>query len=720
MKLSLGHQVLIAVVLGMIAGVFFGPLTAALQPVGDAYTMLLQMAALPYICFSLIHGIGSMDPATGKRLFKCGWPYLLTLWALMFVILFFLVQLIPDSVIPLIKTNGKFEFESNFSKNFLTYIIPQNPFYDVANNIVPAVAIFGLIGGLALMHIEKKEPLIGMLERVNQTIEKLLYWLGLLSPIAAFVYISIAFGTIHFEDLPKIEGYVIAFILTTFFVTFWILPTLLSSLTPITFKEATKAIKFICLLPLVTGLSTMALPFLNIYLKNLSSKHEVHTQFRRTSQTVLPIAYSFGNIGNAMCLFLTFFLAFYFRHPLQGAEKILVSILTVPLSIGSATSNVNSMLFLIQQLGFPQAAIDLFLELKAMTYNFQVMMSVASVLTLIILVLYSYYGLLHIKWKPLFTRLGFSLILIAGIVFSSKFFIHFNDNYQNLYMSLKISDLISNPVAAEILPTPEQRISRDPGELLNQILNTRVLKVGFNDQSIPYAYYNGDKELVGYDIAYAYQLARDLDCKLEFVPFLFVDLISNIENGIFDIGMSSIIMSEDRIVQMNFTFPYAQDNNVLIVPVGKTNQFLNLKKVMEMDGLKLGVGGIHVPLAKHHFPKAKVINNEAISKDFMAPLMKGEVDAVIWSESSAFVWCLAHPAYAAIDYGSLLGVSYFGYPIKQNETSLIFFLNNWLSLKEQSGFKSQMHSYWIDGVPPKKTAPRWSIINNVLHWTNNS
>ena len=75
-RLSLGYQALIDAILGIFAGLFFGPKCAVVKPLGDIYVMLLQMVTLPYLCFSVIHGLGSMPPTTGKALFKKGWHFL--------------------------------------------------------------------------------------------------------------------------------------------------------------------------------------------------------------------------------------------------------------------------------------------------------------------------------------------------------------------------------------------------------------------------------------------------------------------------------------------------------------------------------------------------------------------------------------------------------------------------------------------------------------------
>jgi proton glutamate symport protein len=715
-NLTMGYQVLLAVVLGICTGLFFGPLTGALSPIGSAYTMLLQMAVLPYITFSLIHGLGSITPEIGKKIFKSGWAYLLTLWTLIFILIYLLANLIPQTLSPLFQSSGSNEIESEFAKNFLANLIPQNPFFDILNNVIPAVAVFGLISGFALMHVSKKEPLIGALERINQTIEKILSWLGTLSPIGAYVYISIAFGTIYLEDFLKLQVYIFSSIFCCLFVTFWILPTLISTMTPLTYKDALKAFRFVCLLPFVTGLSTAALPFLTIYLKKLSLKHETHTHFRETSQTILPIAYSFGQIGNALILFFILFLSYYYRQPLTDVEKTLLSFLTVPLSIGSSTGNLNSILFLIDQLGFPEGASKLFFEIKPITINFQVLMSIASVLTLILLTIYSYYGLIRFQWKHLIFRMTLPLVGFALILAASKSIFHPSDLYENLYLKLKISDAIPHPIESEVLKEGQQGSPRAFAntmipEVFKQIVTTKVLKVGIFPNSIPYCYYNYEDELVGYDVSYAYELARDLECKLQFVPFSFDRLASDINEGVFDIGMSSIIMNEERLVQMVFTYPYLADNIVLVVPRDRKKEFLQLKDAQAIRNLNIGAGGALYEIAMRHFPNAKITNMDTIE-----PFLKKEFEAILWSKTSAVIWCISHPEFITIDYGTKLGKGYFGYPIRLHATDFGFFLNTWLTLKENSGFKKNMENYWIHGISPKQRKPRWSILRNVLNW----
>ncbi len=704
-RFSLGYQVLFAVVLGVFVGLFAGPLCKALKPIGDAFIMLLQMVVLPYICFSLIHGFGSLSPSMGKRLFKSGWPFLLLVWGLTFAMIYLLSQLIPEPDVVLI-TSPSAHRDSDLQKNFLSFLVPENPFYDLANNVVPAVAMFGLIVGCALMHIEKKEPLCSLMERLNQTIEKILHWLALISPIGAFAHIAYAVGTVHFDDLAKLEFYIVCFVALSLFTVLWVLPQLIACLTPLSYRDALRGIKSVCLLPFVTGLPTIAIPFITTYLKTLGERHR-EKHLHETSQTVIPIAYSFGQIGNCTILFFFFFLSFYYRHPFIGPEKGLLSLLTVPMSIGSSATSINAVTFLIQQLNFPPDSIELFTETMAITLNFQVLMSIAGVLTLIILVLYAYYGLLKVRWTRLFVGGGATLLVFWGCVMLFKQSVHLDDKYADLYPKLQISEVISNPVEAIVASTGGVTTQEEP---LQRILRTGVLRVGYMQDNIPYCYENERGELVGYDIAYAYQLARDLDCKLEFVQLNIDQLQEELGSGAYDIAMAAILMIEQRLAVMDFTHPYTEQDNVLLIPLSKKRLFLNLETASQNPALTIGATGGYSYVLQRHFPQAKPIYSSMLQLE--QQFAETGADGWIWSRIPAFVWCLSHPDYAIVDYGGLIGKRYFAYPVRNDSPDFISFLNNWLLLKEESGFKAEMYNYWIRGVLPKEEAPRWSILQS--------
>lgn len=689
MRLVLGKSVLVAVILGILAGFTLGHYTSIFRPIATTFTFLLQMVVLPYLCASLMHGLGSMLPHTAKRLLKNSWPFFLLLWGIMFFLVFLLSYLMPDP-------NGVLLAPTPMQKkamveNILTTIVPQNPFYDLANNFLPAVVIFSLIVGIALMYLPQKEPFCGFLERTVHVFEKIFKWLADISPIGVFAHIAIGVGNAQFENVYKIEFYIISFILVCLFVTFWILPLILSSLTRMSYKEVLRAYRYVCLLPFLTGLPTLAIPFLYAYLR----RHQIP---ERTTEAVLPIAFAFGEIGNCLLLYFIFFLSYYFRHPFTYTEEWALTFLTIPLSLGTAATTYSAVPFLVNLFHFPDQVTELYMQMAAITLNFQTLVSVASILTLILLIHAGFTGQLHVKWKQMVWRIGQSLGIFVILVLVLKPVLRFHDHYEDLYSKLKITDAIPNPVASEILKTGEEGVARDPNELpLRQILATGVLKVGFSPEAVPYSYFNAEGQLVGYDIAYAYQLARDLDCKIEFIPVQYDAISEELNEGEYDIGMSAFLMSEDRLAQMNFSRPYDTQDNVLIVPVSKKVEFMHLDHVLKNPKLVILGGGAFFDIAKRHFPVAKVLSSPSMNS-----LVAGQADAVLWNRTSAFVWCLSHPEFIAIDYGGALGKSYLAYLVRSDSIPLQTFLNDWLLLKEQSGFQKEMYEYWIEGAPKNR------------------
>jgi Na+/H+-dicarboxylate symporter len=66
---SSGSRILAGLALGVATGLFLGELAGPLGIVADGFVRLLQMTVLPYVTVSLIVEIGSLDPATARRLF---------------------------------------------------------------------------------------------------------------------------------------------------------------------------------------------------------------------------------------------------------------------------------------------------------------------------------------------------------------------------------------------------------------------------------------------------------------------------------------------------------------------------------------------------------------------------------------------------------------------------------------------------------------------------
>jgi len=116
---------------------------------------------------SLMSGLGNLTFQEAISLGKKAGGILLVLWG---------IALIVVAVLPL--TFPQWESAMFFSPSlveepqpvdFLQLYIPANPFFSLGNTIVPAVVLFSVIVGVALIGIEEKQP---MCQNLEVTIQK--------------------------------------------------------------------------------------------------------------------------------------------------------------------------------------------------------------------------------------------------------------------------------------------------------------------------------------------------------------------------------------------------------------------------------------------------------------------------------------------------------------------------------------------------------------------
>ena len=234
-KLSLSAQIMIGMGLGFAAGIFFGEYCAFLQIIGNAFIKLLQMTILPYIIVSMILGIGGLTAEQAKLMVKKAGILMLLFWGISFV----MVLLLPFSF-PQWQSAAFFSssiVESPKEVDFLNLYIPSNPFYSLANNVVPAVVLFSILMGIALMGMEKKATLLEALGTASQALVRMTNQIVKLTPIGVFAITASAAGTMTIEEFGRLQVYLVSFNVAAVFLTFWMLPMLLAPVTPFKYRD---------------------------------------------------------------------------------------------------------------------------------------------------------------------------------------------------------------------------------------------------------------------------------------------------------------------------------------------------------------------------------------------------------------------------------------------------------------------------------------------------
>jgi ABC-type amino acid transport substrate-binding protein len=270
---------------------------------------------------------------------------------------------------------------------------------------------------------------------------------------------------------------------------------------------------------------------------------------------------------------------------------------------------------------------------------------------------------------------------------------------------------ISSALPIEVLtaPLPPQSVE---GDVFDHILATKILRVAYHLDVAPFSFLNTTNDVVGYDIAFAYELAYDLGCRLELVPFDYQNLHQDLTTHTFDIAMSAVSINETRLKEIAFTVPYLNPRIVLIVPEKYRKKFAKIDKMRKTRGLKIAVlkGSAFESLAKDHFPNNPLIllnNYEEFTLD------KEEPVALLWEEQEGIAWTLSHREYRVILPDISLGLDTLAYAVAPHNPRFLSYLNQWLTLKKAEGFTARQYDLWVKGkteiaIPQE---PRWSILN---------
>jgi ABC-type amino acid transport substrate-binding protein len=264
---------------------------------------------------------------------------------------------------------------------------------------------------------------------------------------------------------------------------------------------------------------------------------------------------------------------------------------------------------------------------------------------------------------------------------------------------------------------PEDSLPAAQGSRLEHIQTRKLLRVGYMPDNLPFAYFNRKGDLVGFDIEMAHLLARDLGVELAFVPVMRDRMTEQVNEGYCDIIMSGIVVTPERALEAAFSVPYTDATAAFVVKDYRLEEFSSRETIRHLKAPRIGVLNVpyYVDKVRRLLPQATIVQLNSITEFFDS---KGEeLDAFLYSAEAGSAWSLLYPAYtvAIPQPGVLKGPV--AYPLPRGDRELVDFINVWLELKKRDGTIGALYDYWILGKNAVPRQPRWSVVQNVLHWT---
>lgn len=711
-KMSLTLQMAIATALGILTGLFFGNICEIFAPYSSAYIMILKVTAIPYLIAAIIHGVGQLRIDQGKQILKRGILFIGLAWIINILMVYLINYLFPRSAGP--QLAGYVSVETPHL-NFAEILIPENIFYALSNNVVPAVVLFSLLFGIALMFLKTEKVLMTGLQNIIEAFTKITSWIARITPFGTFLIIANQVGTLEFSTFKQVSTYIILYIVGISLVVFWIFPRLISILTGIPSYKWLKELSPILVLAYTTSVVIVCLPYIIELLKKEAkiidpSDEKAQSQIQGTVSVVFNLP-----LGALFIAVFIFFVSNFYNIPLLPSSQIDLFLTTFLTSLGSIGlgSWINSLTFILDSLSLPETALNLYLTTLPFTSGFQAMVSAMEISCLSLLITLSCRNKIHFSWLNL-TKKG--LLTLLPIIFLAGGMKLFNPLPQIKNEAKSIFELnISSAIPVKVYTTAPSPQSIQ-GDIFDNILATKTLRVGYNPQVAPFCFFNIANKVVGYDIAFAYELAFDLGCRLELIPFTYKDLESDLSNHLYDIAMSAVSVNEQRLKSISFTDAYLSPRIVLVSKEKARKIFAKLHMIRKNHLLKIAVlkGSVFENIAKEHFPDNALIllENYADFTHF------GNDTALLWEEEEAVAWTICHRGYRVLLPDIPLGLDTLAYAIPPNNPRFLHYLNQWLALKTAQGYTKNQYNLWVKGkteiaIHPE---PRWSIIHNVLSW----
>jgi Na+/H+-dicarboxylate symporter/ABC-type amino acid transport substrate-binding protein len=712
--MSFSRQILAGLGLGILTGLFLGEGAGALKWAADGFVKLLQMMVLPYITVSIIASLGSLQPAELRMLGLRAAAVIGGLWLLALAFAFLIPLTFPSIQNASFFSSSLVEQRPSF--NFIDLYIPSNPFNSLANNVVPAVVLFSLILGVAVVGVARRERLLDVLHVARDAISAATRFVMRLTPYGLFAIAANAAGTLSLEQLSRLQIYLVAYVAVALLVSLWVLPGLVAVLTPIRLKDVLGESRNSLITAFIAGDLFIVLPSLMQASQTLLARLSPGDAAPgRLTEVIVPASFNFPHTGKLLSLSFILFAGWFADALVPLSDYPQLALAGLVTFFGSLNAAVP---FLLDLFRIPADTFQLFLATGVV--NSRVGSLVAAVHTLVVALLISCAVTGHLRWRrgPLLSYAGITALLIALVIGGTRAV--FAGAATQEYSKDKVLSsmyLIQQPVEATVSHTPSPPPDAvTTGSPLDDIKARRILRVCYLPAAMPFAFFNQHGDLVGFDIDLAHRLAREMGVTLAFVPAGRAELAALLTDGYCDLAMSGVVITTLRAKEMLFSESYLDETLALVVPDHRREEFASWDAIRDRGAIN-----IIVPDVPYYIDKLRELLPRAVLKihsqdELRLPIADAHVDAMLLMAERGSAWTLMYPQYTVVVPGPDPIRVPLGFPIGKRDERFANFINTWIMLKRKDGTLDAAYKHWILGQDAARRQPRWSIVRNVLHW----
>ena len=366
---NLTFQVLTAIVIGILLGIFAPETARMMEPLGTLFINAVKMIIAPIIFLTIVIGIAKMGDM--KKVGRVGGKALLyfeivtTIALAIGLIIANIVK--PGHGVALVQSDAAAEQIAQYTKgsaemgffDFLFHIVPSNVFAAFANGEIIQVVFFAVLFGFALAALGKVgEPVVDLFDRLAEVFYKIINMIMRVAPIGAFGAIAFTIGNYGISSLIPLAK-LMASVYATMIIFVFVILNIICRMYGFSLWKYLKYIKEELLIVLGTSSSESVLPRMMERMEELGCSKSV-------TGLVIPTGYSFNLDGTSIYLSMAvIFLAQVSDVHLSIAQQITVIAILMLTSKGAATVTGGGFIVLASTLSamhvIPMAGLALLL-----------------------------------------------------------------------------------------------------------------------------------------------------------------------------------------------------------------------------------------------------------------------------------------------------------------------------------------------------------------------
>ncbi|MGI2257860.1 dicarboxylate/amino acid:cation symporter [Shewanella sp. GXUN23E] len=301
---NIGVQVVIAMIIGALAGFALGEQAAIFAPLGTIFISLVKMLVIPLVLVSIVAGAASLgnSPAAGKIGVGTFGFFIATSGLAVALALVMGSVFKPGMGVDFtghghdLMTVTAEQGKVPGVMDTLIGMIPTNVFESLTGGNILQILVFSIFFGIALTKVkgDGAKPIISGLNTVVDAFVWMINCVMVIAPIGVFGLMADSVGTFGFQALEVVIKLFLVFVVAILIYGFIVFPLLVKTFSNVPARKFISAMKKPQVMALSTASSMATLPI------NMETCEEELGVSKATTAFVLPLGATINMSGNAI------------------------------------------------------------------------------------------------------------------------------------------------------------------------------------------------------------------------------------------------------------------------------------------------------------------------------------------------------------------------------------------------------------------------------------